>query len=334
MLKRFSPVLACAAWLTATAAMAQAWLPSVPQTTLAAPVRAPPSVTTVAPLTVTAEASPAALQKRSQSFVLSYAAASNPEIDQIGRWQDSICVVVIGLVADQAAQVKARVEEVAKAVGRGARKPGCHQNIEIIFTADPQHALDYVAERREMALGYYHRHHTAVLKTVTRPIQAWYMTATTGKGGASAGYVLQQRGPSAPIQVKGRVVDDPESEAPTGCADSRFTACLRSEFENVLVVVDTGRVRGRSLDLVSDYVAMLALSEPSSLDGCNVLPSVIDVFAPACPQREAPDGLTRADMAYLKALYAADLEAKKAGEQSDIAGRMAKILTTAHGLAR
>jgi hypothetical protein len=39
-------------------------------------------------------------------------------------------------------------------------------------------------------------------------------------------------------------------------------------------------------------------------------------------------------MAYLKALYAADLEARKAGELSDIAGRMAKTLTTARAQAR
>jgi hypothetical protein len=287
----------------------------------------------VAPVTVTAAASPAAVQKRTQSFVQSYAATA-VSLDQISRWHDPICVVVAGLVPAQAAQVRARVEEVAKAAGRGARKPGCSQNIEIVFTADPQHVLDIVTARREMALGYYHRHQARALKTVTRPIQAWYMTATVGRGGGNAGLAFQKYGTPVALQTKSRVVDDPESELPTGCADNHFTACLRSEFENVLVVIDTGRVRGHSLGLVSDYVAMLALSQPRSLDGCNVLPSVIDVFAPACPERDAPDGLTRADMAYLKALYSADLEAKKAGEQSDIAGRMAKILTAVKVIAR
>jgi hypothetical protein len=63
--------------------------------------------------------------------------------------------------------------------------------------------------------------------------------------------------------------------------------------------------------------------------------SVIDLLAPsACPGREPPDGLTPADAAYLTALYSADLEAKKVGEQGEIAGRMAKILIKANAVAR
>ncbi len=134
-------------------------------------------------------------------------------------------------------------------------------------------------------------------------------------------------------QVHQRVVDDPDNAPPTGCADSHFSSCLRSGFDNILVVVDNGRVQGRSLGLVSDYVTMLALSQPRSLDGCNILPSVIDLFS-ACPDRDAPDGLTPADAAYLTALYAADLEANKAGEQTEIANRMAKILIPAKAAAR
>jgi hypothetical protein len=337
MLNRWSSALACAAWLAATAAMAQTqqWLPSVPQTTLPVSGPAPPPVTTVDPVTVTAGFSPAAVKKRTESFVQSFAATA-VSLDQITRWHDPICVVVAGLVPAQAAQVRARIEEVGKAVGRGVRKPGCTQNIEIVFTADPQHVLDIVADRREVALGYYHRHQTKLLKTVTRPIQAWYMTATVGRAGAgpTAALAFQKYGPPVPIQTKSRVVDDPDNTLPTGCADSHFTSCLRSEFDNILVVVDNRRVRDRSLGLISDYVAMLALSQPRLQDGCNVLPSVMDVFASACPTHDAPDGLTRADMAYLKALYAADLEAKKAGEQSDIAGRMARILINAPVVAR
>jgi hypothetical protein len=57
---------------------------------------------------------------------------------------------------------------------------------------------------------------------------------------------------------------------------------------------------------------------------------VIDLFSPACSGRDTPDGLTGADVAYLTALYAADPEAKKASEQSDIAKRMARILVKAN----
>ena len=140
-------------------------------------------------------------------------------------------------------------------------------------------------------------------------------------------------GGAVPVQTRNRVTDDPDTWPPTGCADSHFSSCLKSVFDNVLVVIDNGRVRDKSLGLVSDYVTMLALSQPRSLDSCNVLPSVTELFA-ACPGRNAPDGLTPADAAYLTSLYAADLEANRAGEKSEIAGRMGRIFGTAKVLVR
>ncbi len=286
-----------------------------------APAQAKTSAISVAPLTVQAAPSPAEVEKQTSSFVKAYA-ASTARLDQIARWRDPICVQVSGLVADQAALVRARLEDVAKAVGRGAQQAGCRPNIEIMFAVDPQALIDTIVNRQEAALGYYHRHDAKALKTVTRPIQAWYMTATVGGAQSSAGAIFT--GHSATLTMD-RVTDDPDNLPPTGCGDSHYSSCLQSVFDNILVVVDIGRVQGKSPSAVSDYVAMLALSQPRSLDGCKILPSVTDLFA-ACPERAAPDGLTQADFAYLAALYAADPEAKKAGQQSDIARRMAAIL--------
>jgi len=310
MVNRIFPVLAGLAWLTAAAAQA-------------------------------ATAPPAEAEKQISSFVRSYA-ATTPRLDQIPRWGEAICVEVTGLPADKAAVIKGRVEDVAKAVGQAVLLQGCPPNIEIVFTARPQHVLDDVAARRDVLLGYNHRD-AKTLKIVTRPIQAWYVTATVGGEGPNAGALFSHEdsatahpGNSGGVQVQTqvRVMDDPDNEPPTGCADSRLSGCLKSEFDNVLLVVDLGRVRDKSLGLLSDYVTMLALSQPRSLDGCNALPSVIDLFSPACPGRGAPDGLTPADAAYLTALYAADPQAGKMGQQVDISDRMAKILIPAGVVAR
>jgi hypothetical protein len=125
-------------------------------------------------------------------------------------------------------------------------------------------------------------------------------------------------------------VDIPENGSPSGCADSHFSGCLKSLFKNVLVVVDSHAVEGRDLGPVADYLAMLALSRPQSLDGCDALSSIIDLYAKSpCPDRDPPDGLTPADAAYLTALYASNPEGRLVSEQDDIAGRMAKILVKA-----
>ena len=72
------------------------------------------SPTTVSPVTVNAPPRPKVVEKQAHTFVQSYAAAQNPEIDQIGRWRDAVCVEVMGLPrADQAAAILARIESVA-----------------------------------------------------------------------------------------------------------------------------------------------------------------------------------------------------------------------------
>jgi len=293
------------------------------------------SSTTVAPVTVEAAPKPKVIQQQAHTFVEKYAATPNAEVDQIGRWREPVCVQVEGLVKAQGDLVKARVEEVAKALGLPAARPACNANVEVVFTNRPQALMDDVAKQREQLLGYFHRHDHDKLKTVTRPIQAWYVTATQGGGGDNAGALFafggQGGAPVIPVQTEKEVVDDPDSRPPTACGiNHNFTSCLQSVFKNVFVVVDSKRLEGEDLGLITDYLVMVALSQPRSLDGCNALSSVIDLLAPSgCPGRSPPDGLTPADAAYLTALYTADLEAKKAGEQGDIAGRMAKILTKA-----
>jgi hypothetical protein len=337
-----SAALSCASW---TAARAQP-IHEPPHVDLIdpasiAPAPAPPSVS---PLTVEAAPGPKGVEKQTQSFVQTYAAAANPELGQIARWHDGVCVQVVGLIApDQAARIAARIEDVARSLTLRVLPKGCQSNIQIEFTNRPQDVLDRVAARTEQVLGYHHPVSLKALKTVTHPIQAWYMTATRGGAGDIAALAFANTVGSGPPpaafnnqQVKQEVIDSPENAPPAGCADSpHFTSCLKGVFKNVFMVADSSLVQGKDSGAVADYMAMLALSQPRSLDGCHALPSVIDLFAKAeCPRRDRPDGLTSADAAYLTALYSADMEANKAGEQGDIARRMAKILITAHAVAR
>jgi beta-lactamase regulating signal transducer with metallopeptidase domain len=315
--------------------------PAAPQALQPEPVQANVSGSTrMASVTVRGTAPPAMVEEQARGFVRSYAAAPNPEIDQIGRWHDPACVQVVGLAPDQAAMVKARIESVSQAVGVRPARADCHTNIEIVFTDQPQRTMDIVARRREYFLGYYHLHDRDRLKTVSRPIQSWYVTSTSSFAVVAAGIgteggQLATRLNSLPTTLMG-VIDDPENSPDPGCGDApHFTGCFESWIENVFIVADSKALEGRDLGLVADYMAMLALSKPRSQDGCSSLPSVIDAFArSACPGRDPPDGLTPADAAYLTALYAADPGVRKPFEQADIARRMASILIKASVVAR
>jgi hypothetical protein len=313
MSRRFHPALACTAWLAAGAAMAQT-----------APTRT----------NVAVQAS-GSLDKQAFEFVQAYEAVT-PEINQVPRWTVPLCVSVIGLPPDQAAQVKARIEDVAKAVGVLAAPAGCSGNVEIAFAAQPQRLVDNYVKGREWVLGYYYKDPGA--KAVTRPIQSWYVTATTGGPGGNAGWTFAYTGvPSQvsgnPSQLNEKVMDRPGSWKPTGCGDSTLTSCLRNEIVNVFMVVDTSKAQGKSVGVLSDYAALLVLSEPRALGACQPLPSVANLFVDGCAGG-APDGLTAADAAYLTALYQANPEARAVNEQSDISGRMAKMLGASGAVAR
>jgi hypothetical protein len=328
-----SPLLITAALsLLATAAAAQAQ-PSAPSTT-------------VAPVTVQAPLTPHEALKKSQSFVQTYAKAS-AKLDQFARWEDPVCVGVSGVAPEQVAAIKARVEQVAKSVGLKLGLPACKANIDIRFADPPQALLDQVAEKSPWLLGFHYPNEVGALETVTRPVQSWYMTASRGEGSGEVALATMSMGYQGLTDLNGNPgatamrgnsgmpeairpnesLDTPNHNTPNGCAARRFTSCLESVFWHVLVVVDAKQVQGQPLGPIMDYVAMLSISQPRSLDGCLELPSVIDLFAPTpCSGRPSPTGLTPADTAYLTSLYKADMEGKKTVEQSDIADRMAKIL--------
>ncbi len=304
----------------------------------AQPISAPGGKATradIAGVTVIAPPTPKIIEKQAQEFVQSYAAVANPNVDQIGRWHDPVCVMVMGLpLVEQAAKIKARIESMAQSLGLPAAAANCKPNVEIAFEDDPQNAMNSVAKSNyvQYLLGYYHLSKTDQIKMVHHPIQAWYVTQTRTDGVNVGGLIDSRISPDLYLYSP-NIIDDPQNKGPAGCF-RRETACENSAFYNVLIVADNKALHSKTLHAIADDMVMLALSQPKSLDGCYVLPSIIDRFADKpCVGRSAPDELTPADTAYLSALYSADLESRKNIEQTDIASRMATTLIKAHAEA-
>ena len=297
----------------------------------------PASATVVPSLTVTGAAPPKVIEKQTWTFVEAYAAES-PKLGQIARWEEPICVKIVNLTPEQTAMVQTRIEQVARDVGLRVRKAGCQSNIQIVLTSEPQAVVDKIAKADEHALGFHWRSDLKKVKTVSRPIRSWYKTATrsgkVAKDGLAFANATDANGePILDLQeLTGannatEVVDSPENPTPNACAGSLISDCLRSVFKNVLVVVDSHAVEGKDLGAVADYLAMVALSQPRSQDGCSALPSIFDLMAKSpCPGRDPPDELSSADGAYLTALYASDPESRAASQRVEMANRMSEML--------
>jgi hypothetical protein len=275
---------------------------------------------------------PADPKPQASEFVRAYAAFTAKR-ELIARWYKAICVQVTGLAQVQQAAVRARIEQTAGAVGVGVQPAGCPRtNIEIGFANDPQAMLDDQIARRPWLLGD-STSGSQVIRTVTRPIQAWYVTngeeyAANDTAGLKALVAVQDPNyfTTGPGSVQSGVGSAPQGDNFPAAPGSPPRALL-----NVMVIVDLRRTGGRSLSQLADYAAMLALSQPRSLDRCAVLPSIIDLFADPCPGRAGPRGLTPADMAYLTALNgrSSGFFSLSSPTVDEVAARMAKLLDTA-----
>jgi hypothetical protein len=149
-----------------------------------------------------------------------------------------------------------------------------------------------------------------------------YLSATKGLGGQSLDVASGSIASTTLAANNTQALMNSGKTVP-GCAGSRLTHCLSSLFANVLIVADGKALEGRHLGPVADYIAMLVLSQPRSLDGCDALPSILDLTSSGCDGRPAPDALTIDDIAYLKALYRTNLETVYTLEKADVATKMA-----------
>jgi hypothetical protein len=282
------------------------------------------------------------LERVVSQFAKSHGAA-NAAVHQIGRWRVVVCPEVTGLQPAASAFVSRRVTEVARSVGApapeaGTSGKGCAVNVHIVFTSQPQLLLDHVAKAYPALLGSSRSSGDAISR---HAIQSWYVTGTKVDGwnpiatGKLAPMIealqmgVDASTPGGAVASDGARVDPAYGEGFTGFgrSGSFVTKGFASELLQAFVVVDSSKIAGNSLSSISDYVAMLVLTRLDSLDGCNTLPSIIDMLSSGCGDSQKPQALTDADTAYLKALYSSNLEMNLNIEQGDIRDRMLKAIT-------
>lgn len=285
------------------------------------------SPTSVEGLTVVAPKTYESPHAQALNFVRSHGAPTRM-LGQLARWVDPICPVTMGLSPEMNAFVAARVTAIATEIGGPkSKRPGCRPNVEILFTDDPQALVDKVARKQSEFLGYHEVSEAHAVAAVSHPIQAWYLTGVENDNGQRSVDVSTH--PVASELAVSALNGGPQamqalSRSPPGCPDSHFTNCRTGLIVNVLIVADAKALDGRPIGPIADYIGLLALSQSRSLDGCDALPSILDLLSRGCGERAKPDGLTDADLAYLEALYRTNLDTFMSVETNQIADNMAR----------
>lgn len=257
--------------------------------------------------------------------------------DKVARWRDGICPLAVGARPEVGAAIVKRIRQVAADVGAPVNtRENCPNNIEVIFTAEPQALLDDVRVMHPNLLGYFDNSAEAEkLATMRSAIQSWYITATVDrhgqvqvdgarKGGVTLTMMLPQAGIGGPSVAPTMFTMDLPNATTAAATDGRLGDGISSTITNVVIVADTSKLLNREVGVLADYIAMLALSQIRRPDGCQDMPTILNLLVPDCSR--AAGALTATDMAYLKALYKITPTAKAFGQRDEIRYQMRKSL--------
>ena len=302
--KRFTVLLAALAPGLIFAFTASAEQPAAPQSAVESVIVTAPALRS---------------EKALDNFVIGHTAPS-PFLGKIARWKTGICPVTVGLPDKFNLFITQRIIRVAMAVGvpLDSHEP-CRPNVAVLATPEPQKLLDFIRQKRVALLGFHYRPQAMRLATMTLPIQAWYSTATEDFWGLIEADLPNRDLGYGVMSTLGNLHRFHVSGARTGDG-------LKSEFTTAVIVVDTNKIVGQEIGPLADYIAMLALSQASSYDTCQDVPTITNLMASGCGADMKPAAMTDIDMTYLRGLYRMDAGSSYLGQRGSIAYEMKKDL--------
>ena len=271
----------------------------------------------------------AEIRTEAQAFVRAVAAAPNSS-DQLARWNQPICVKVIGALDAEEAPILQRIREVASDAGiRIAKRKGCDPNILVAFTSDPSGVVREVfarqphrarslpvAERSDLVDGAY-------------PVRWWYDLKLEGRyGEAPVGdnpALLNALDTNPGSGSTGRFA---QSENQAGNVSDYSSSLIGSKSRQSIVaatiVIDVNRVRKMSHDALASYVAMVALAPLKLPPRPVATPTITSLFTAASDVRA--EDLTEWDRAYLAALYKVPANRSSNVQRSSMTAKIARSM--------
>lgn len=228
------------------------------------------------------------LKDRLQSFVNSVAQAG--PTNQLARWDREICPQVVGIDTAQAAFMTQRIAQIAKTVGIRSGRGRCATLLQIVFTHDAAPLAQAIAG------GF--------------PTDNWHIRNLLG----------EFAGQGRPVRWISLT-----DECGKGCElpNTRLSKATRPTLRAMIVIVDANQVAGFSIGALSDYVGLVALSNPS-LSSEPPGNSILSLFK--APRSVEGDTLTAFDYSFLAGLYRGRDELDADAQRAAIVRRMNRDL--------
>jgi hypothetical protein len=252
----------------------------------------------------TAEEQQAILKERVKTFVRTITRNTGFSDDEsLIRWNTPICFLAAGWSPDDISAVLTRLSQISTSAGAPLAGKACTPNFVVVSTAEPDQVINaWYAKNKQLfgnASPLQIRHFLD--STRSRPVRTWRNIDIGRVAATHFGHFVPSNSHADP---------------------SPFAGNSRLEFLSVFEIIDAGRTAGIDLRQLTDYVAMMGLSNIDIDVDVGDAPSILQLFSAA---RSFALGLSNWDTAYLTALYQTDQTSRS--QRFEIAQRVAEAVT-------
>jgi len=228
-----------------------------------------------------------------------------PRMNQpVAKFFYPVCVQVLGLEAEAAGVIAARIRENAEALGVGADpKPDCVPTLRVAFMAPAAGPAAEWLSMESPQLAHLASYQRERVLAESGPVRAWNRVVVRDFNGQPIRL--------ADARVIGGMDLAPVPIDPYSATDPIIT----TEITAAAVLIARDAADGLTLGQLADYATMRTLLGTGAPDGDTPAPTILTLFA----DPQAPAGLTDFDRALVRELYDASRNAKPRRVFNDIA---------------
>ncbi len=268
-------------------------------------------------ITVTGERlTDAQISQQANNFIRSIL-PPNPQFDQYARWSVPICLKVTGIADVYAAHVADRIRAAATTAGIALARPGCRTNLSVVFSPDARITAAKIVRKKPKQIDRLNGIETDTLLKAALPVRWWHVLGPGGGEPAGApGAALMAPGFEGGGSVGGMAGN---AVTTNSYSSSLIDTHIAVGATSAVAIVDLPLATGKSLDALSDYVAMVMLVPSRLPPAVPAAGSILALFGDGTP----PAGLTNWDRAFLAALYRIQMNRTAIRQRGQLATRMA-----------
>ena len=232
--------------------------------------------------------------------------------EQLARFEDEVCPMVIGMPRDWTAKLTRMIRENIVAVGGKAGKPGCTVNAAAIFIDQPLELIQALAKEEP---GFFNMTPRELdqFTSVARPVASWHVTDTRGRDGEELGSVRSIVDPGSGA----RLPVDSTAKVTRNFTSGRLVSPIREDMLAGFVVIDRMATPGKSLRQLADLATMHLLLDINQDAGERDPGSILSLFEARADASPAPTRLSQFDRGALRGFYTQRQNNRTARQQAE-----------------